>query len=62
MARPKSKEVGIPIEVSMPPKLLAYLDELRDMEGFGLSRSEIIRGFVWKEVNRLIEVNRLKQK
>lgn len=62
MARPRNPESSVIVEVSMTPKLVAYLDELREMDGFGTSRPEIIRNFVWKEVNRLIETDRLKQK
>jgi hypothetical protein len=48
------------IEVAASPKLVQYLDELVRDEGFGNSRPEIVRAFVWKEVNRLIEAGRLK--
>lgn len=62
MARPKNAESSITVELSVSPKLVAYLDELKDMEGFGSNRSEIIRGFVWNEVNALIAAGRLKAK
>lgn len=51
-----------PVEFKASPKLLAYLDALKNEEAFGNSRAEIVRNFVWKEVNRLIEVGRLKPK
>ena len=47
------------VEVAATPKLLAYLDRLVEMEGYGNSRAEVARGFVWKEVNRLLEVKLL---
>lgn len=60
MARPRNTEASTPVEVALSPKLLAYLDALKEAEGFGSSRAEIIRNFVWKEVNRLIEAGRIK--
>lgn len=60
MARPRNPETSTPVEIALSPKLVEYLDTLKDMEGFGGSRAEIIRNFVWKEVNRLIETSRLK--
>jgi metal-responsive CopG/Arc/MetJ family transcriptional regulator len=60
MARPRNSEANVVVEVTLSPKLLKYLDQLKDMEGFGNSRPEIIRNFVWKEVERLLEVQRLK--
>ena len=48
------------IDFAAPPKLIAYLDDLVEQQGFGTPRAEIARNFVWKEVNRLIESNRLK--
>ena len=57
--RPKSHE-STPIEFAASPKLVQYLDDLVAEEAFGNSRAEIARSFVWKEVNRLIEVQRLK--
>lgn len=60
MARPRNPEASVLVEVSMSPKLLKYLDELKEQDGHGASRPDIIRNFVWKEVNRLIEVGRLR--
>jgi hypothetical protein len=62
MARPKKDEPSIKVEVWVSPKLAAYLDELRTMEGFGESRSGIIKQFVWNEVNKLIKDRRLSQR
>jgi hypothetical protein len=61
MARPRSTETSIPVEVGLSPKLLKYLDQLKGKEGFGSSRPDIIRTLIWKEINRLIEVGRLKE-
>jgi hypothetical protein len=62
VGRPRNTEASIKIEVLVSPKLAKYLDTLKVEEAFGNSRPEIIRNFVWKEVNRLIEVGRLKAK
>ena len=62
MARPKTPEAAVNLEFGISEQLAAYLDELKELEGFGNSRPEIIRNFVWKEIHRLIEVGRLKQK
>jgi len=61
--RPKNEEVADTLEVTgAEPKLRAYLEDLRKLQGFGNSVSAIARGFIWKEVNRLIEARRLKQR
>jgi len=60
MARPRNAEASITVEIQVSPKLISYLDALKEMEGFGSSRPDIVRNFVWKEVNRLVEVARLK--
>lgn len=59
--RPKNKEEHPAVEVTLSPKLLKYIDILKEKEGFGNSRPDVIRECVWKEVNRLIEVGRLKE-
>lgn len=46
----------------MESKLISYLDELVGKQGFGNSRSAVARNFIWKEVNRLIEAERLKER
>jgi hypothetical protein len=58
--RPNNDEESAHFEVTCEPKLVEYLAELKAMQGFGNSKSEIARNFVWKEVNRLIETGRLK--
>ena len=61
--RPKNEEANAALEVTgAEPKLLAYLEDLQKMQGFGNSLSAIARTFIWKEVNRLIESGRLKQR
>jgi hypothetical protein len=62
MARPRNAQASVAVDLTVTPKLVAYLDDLKGMEGFGISRSEIIRNFVWKEVNNLISAGRLGQK
>jgi hypothetical protein len=61
MARPRNSEASVVVEVTIPPKLVRYLDALKDKGGFGVSRPDVVREFVWKEVNRLIEVGRLEE-
>ena len=61
--RPRNNEPTGTLEVTgVEPKLLEYLEDLRKAQGFGNSMSAIARGFIWKEVNRLIESGRLKQR
>jgi hypothetical protein len=62
MGRPKNPTAKITIEVQASPKLIGYLDVLRKMEGFGESRQEIVKNFVWAGINRLLLEKRLKQK
>jgi hypothetical protein len=61
MARPRNPDATVLVEVGLTPKAVRYLDTLKDKDGFGASRAEIIRNFIWKEINRLIEENRLKE-
>lgn len=60
MSRTEKQPKSEPIEFATTPKLVAYLDDLIEAEGFGNTRAEIARSFVWKEINRLLEQNRLK--
>lgn len=62
MGRPRNPDALIPLEVGFTPKTIKYIDALKEMEGFGNSRPEIVRNFVWKEINRLIEARRLKER
>lgn len=59
--RPKNKQESSKVEMTLSPKLLKYLDLLKEKEGFGNSRPDIIRGFVWDRVNELIKDGRLKE-
>lgn len=61
MGRPKNAESTVLVEVGFTPKAIKYLDLLKEKDGFGNSRSEIIRNFVWKELHRLIEMKRLDE-
>ena len=61
--RPRNEEAASKLEVTgVEPKLLEYLEDIRKLQGFGNSLSAIARTFIWKEVNRLIETGRLKQR
>ena len=61
--RPRNDLETETLEVTgVEPKLVAYLEDLRKVQGFGNSLSAIARGFIWKEVNRLIEVGRLRSR
>jgi len=60
--RPNDDEGSAHFDVTCEPKLVAYLEDLREMQGFGNSKSAIARNFIWQEVNRLIEAKRLKQR
>ena len=61
--RPRNEEPTSTLEVAgVEPRLLEYLEDLRKLQGFGNSISAIARGFIWLEVNRLIESGRLKQR
>jgi hypothetical protein len=62
MGRQPKSQASDSIEFAAPPKLVAYLDDLVDLEGFGNSRAEVARNFVWNEVNELIKAGRLKQR
>lgn len=62
MGRPRKAQPSVKIEVLVTPKFAAYLDDLIEMEGFGASRPEVIRRFVWREINQLIVDGRLKEK
>lgn len=59
--RPKSIDPVEKVEVTISSKLAKYLDMLKAKEGFGNSRPEIMRNFVWNEVNRLIAEKRLDE-
>ena len=62
MARPKNPTAKITVELQASAKLIAYLDALRKMEGFGESRQDIVKNFVWAGINKLLLEKRLKQK
>lgn len=62
MGRPKDTHKKRTFEVQASPKLLAYLEEIREMEGFGDTRQEIVKRFVWDGINQLLAAKRLKQR
>jgi len=52
----------VKFEIGVEPKLLEYLGDLVKKQGFGNSKSAVARQFIWQEVNRLIERNRLEER
>jgi hypothetical protein len=62
MGRPKNEEDKITVELQLPAKLVGYLDELKEKQGFGETRQEIIKNFAWDRINQLILEKRLKEK
>lgn len=60
--RPRATKGTKAVPVNATPKMLEYLDEIVAMEGYGSSRAEVARNFVWREINRLLEVGRLQSK
>jgi hypothetical protein len=61
MGRPKNPDALVRVEVGLTTKALKYLDILKDKEGFGASRPEVIRYCIWQVINHLIEVKRLPE-
>jgi len=59
--RPTNDSVSFEL-TGVEPKLLDYLQDLVEKQGYGNSKSAVARGFIWKEVNRLIEVHRLVER
>jgi hypothetical protein len=62
MGRPRDPQPKQTFEIQASPKLLVYLEQIRKMEGFGDTRQEIVKRFVWDGINRLLAEKRLKQK
>jgi hypothetical protein len=62
MARPRNEEDKITVELQLSVKLVGYLDELKDKQGFGETRQEILKNFAWESINKLILEKRLKEK
>ena len=50
------------LTITISPKLLKYLQDVADLEGFGLTEGEVAKRFVWDGVNSLIESRRLKER
>ena len=42
-------------------RMRALLDMVVEMEGFGETRAEVARRFVWEGLNRLVEAKRLPE-
>jgi hypothetical protein len=62
MGRPRNQHPKKTVELQASPKLLAYLNELLRMEGFGDTRPEIVKRLVWDGINKLLAEKRLKQR
>jgi hypothetical protein len=62
MGRPSNLHRKATIEIQASPKLIKYLNQLMDMEGFGETRPEIVKKFVWDGINQLLLEKRIKQK
>ncbi len=60
--RPKNLHKSVTVTITATPKLAQYLDDLIKEEGFGNSRAEIAKNFVWKEINRLISAGNLDRR
>ena len=60
--RPKNRHKSVAVTITVTPKLIQYLDDLVDEEGFGNSRAEVAKNFVWTEINRLISVGNLDRR
>lgn len=60
--RPPKDEPSVAIPVTVPPRLAQYLDDLIEIQGYGETRPEIMRRFVWDAVNELIAKGRLRQR
>lgn len=52
----------VTLEVSVEPKLVEYILDLKKLQGFGNTKSAIGRNLLWAEINRLIESKRLNQR
>jgi hypothetical protein len=62
MGRPASPHPKKTIEVQASPKLVAYLNDVLKMEGYGDSRPEIVKRFVWDGINKLLAEKLLKKR
>ena len=50
------------VDLSSPPLMLLYLDDVAEMQTYGTNRNEVARNFILNEINRLIENGRLKER
>jgi hypothetical protein len=44
-----------PVSITATPKLVEYLDDLVDEEGYGNSKAEVARTLVWRGIEDLIK-------
>lgn len=54
MARPENPHKTKAVKITATPKLVAYLEDLIQEEGYGHSKAEIARTLVWRGVEDLI--------
>ena len=52
--RPKSPHKSTPVAISASPKLLRYLDDLEQEEGYGTGRAAVAKTLVWRAIEDLI--------
>jgi hypothetical protein len=57
----KPPRAALMVPVSVSPRLLAYLQELLVLEGFGESIEQVAEQAIWARVNELIAAGRLAQ-
>lgn len=60
MARPKNRQPKHILRLRATPKLVAYLDQIVDLQGFGDTRQDVIKRLVWDGINDLLAKKRLK--
>ena len=54
MGRPKNTKQTVKVPISATPKLLQYLDDLKDEESHGNTRAEVAKKLVWDGIHELI--------
>jgi hypothetical protein len=54
MARPRNQHPSVSITITATPKLVHYLEDIVQEEGYGATPSEIARNLVWRGIEELI--------
>jgi len=54
MARPRNAVKPVDVNITAPPKLAEYLDDLIAEQGFRASRGEVAKTLVWERIRTLI--------